>query len=547
MNRIKWIAVAVALAVLVYLGWSNVRTLRGDVTGGDAPQVFTMPVMRGVLTDRVVAPASLSAADSTELRAPFTAPRIRISVAVGDTVARDDILAVLETDELMSEIRRAEAAVLAARADLDNALRQAVIGPREAERQLRQAEKRVTDAEAAVADAARTGDAAIGQARADLARAEAALSLGSDGADLTAARAAAEAALQQMAASPGDPALVQAYQDALQRYQELEAKAVTDAAAAQQEVARLRTALSKAQADRGAAVEQAEASLDQARFDLDKLRLQQGGSTGTDPVEAARQALAGAEQALAALQRKLDEATVRAPLDGVVLAVEALDGQAVTAGAKLATVGRLDQMEVQLRVDEQDVNKLAVGQSLQLRAQAFPGDMFEGTITHIPLQAGTGQDPGYYGPGMGGSQFFLTGLVQNPETRLRIGMNAEAEIVTLHREGVVLIGLEAMRQDNGPHVFVLDGDTARRRDVIPGATSRTEIEIVEGLTEGDIIIIGPFPVVKELKDGQKVTSDRPAGEGPGMMPGGGPGMEPPMGEPPVGEPIEMPTGEAPRG
>lgn len=523
----------VVLGLLVRANWKLGAGKAGPA--GPEPTVRAMPVGRGQLVDRVVAPAALNAARETELRAPFQAPVARLKVQAGDKVPEGAALVVLETTDLENEIRTKEAALIQARQSLTRAEIDARLAPMEAAQRQAAAERAVARAQAALAESRRAAersgteaDAALAEAEARVAKARAAAVRAAVGSgDLTAARAAAQAAFQALAGAPGDPQKLAAYQQAEKAYQDQTARQAEQAAQLAAEVAAAEKALSAAreQAARAVAegrvrVENAEVDLAQREYDLEKLRMEQAAGGAGTGLQAAQQAVRAAEDALKALRDKVAEATIKSPLAGVVLEVKIGDGQAVTAGAALVKVGMTETMEVRLRVDESDIAKVQLGQALALRTQAYPGQPFPGKITDVPVAAGQGNQGGGMGPG-GGATFLLIGEVQNPDNRLRVGMNAEAEIVTTSRQGVMLIGLEALRTD-GPTqaVFVLDGDVARQRPVQTGARSRTQVEVVQGLNDGDKLIFGPFATLKTLKDGQKVKVE--GGGGPGGM-GGPPG------------------------
>ena len=63
---------------------------------------------------------------------------------------------------------------------------------------------------------------------------------------------------------------------------------------------------------------------------------------------------------------------------------------------------------------------------------------------------------------------------------------------------------EETQQEDQPYVFVVNDGTAQRRDVKTGISSDSDQEVLEGIAEGDLVISGPFRVLRNLKDGDTV-------------------------------------------
>lgn len=221
-------------------------------------------------------------------------------------------------------------------------------------------------------------------------------------------------------------------------------------------VARSRASLEAAQAQ----VLQAEATVAESASELQRFRQVAEASGGKVPskreLDAADAALKRAQaneaiarasvaQALAALQSdqtNLAKASIRSPIDGVVLTRSVEPGQTVAASLQapvLFTLAEdLTKMELQVDVDEADVGQVAVGQEASFSVDAWPGRRYAAVITRV----------GFGSQLVDGVVSYPTLLrVDNADLSLRPGMTGTAEIVTLVREGALLVPSAALRFD----------------------------------------------------------------------------------------------------
>ncbi|MCB0066948.1 MAG: efflux RND transporter periplasmic adaptor subunit [Caldilinea sp.] len=128
-----------------------------------------------------------------------------------------------------------------------------------------------------------------------------------------------------------------------------------------------------------AEVATAQAQLADAQASLDDLK---AGASETDLTDA-RITL---EQALVALEEAyttLDAATVVAPMDGVVMALDASVGEQLNEGAEVATLADLSQVELTINVSELDIPRVSEGQAAQVQIDALAGQTFDGTVARI--------------------------------------------------------------------------------------------------------------------------------------------------------------------
>jgi membrane fusion protein (multidrug efflux system) len=189
---------------------------------------------------------------------------------------------------------------------------------------------------------------------------------------------------------------------------------------------------------------------------------------------------------LTVLRERVDQYTIVSPIDGEVLRKDGRVGEIVEAGTILFRVGEPKPLEVEAEVNEEDIPRVAVGQLVLFRTDAFPGRRIEGKVREITPMG----DPV--------AKTYRIRIDLPDDTPLRIGMSVEANIITREKENALLIPADALQ---GSHVFVVDGHVARRREVKVGIRGTRAVEILDGLTEKDSVI---SPVTAAVTDGGRV-------------------------------------------
>ncbi|MEW6367122.1 MAG: efflux RND transporter periplasmic adaptor subunit [Acidobacteriota bacterium] len=219
-------------------------------------------------------------------------------------------------------------------------------------------------------------------------------------------------------------------------------------------VVNMRAALSSAEAH----VLQAVASLQEAQANLTRLRrlaeltggmvpsksdLETAETTAARAAAEEASARAAVEQARASLssaETNMAKASIRSPVDGIVLARQIEPGQTVAASFQapvLFTLAEdLSQMELQVDVDEADVGQVREGQSATFTVDAYPNRTYPASITRVGYGSQTKD-------GVVSYKAVLT--VNNDDLSLRPGMTATAEITTVRRSGVLLVPNASLR------------------------------------------------------------------------------------------------------
>jgi len=292
-----------------------------------------------------------------------------------------------------------------------------------------------------------------------------------------------------------------------------------------------------------ARVEQVRAERDVAHVSIEQWKKQH---------EAATRRVAVAKANLERMQDLFAKTTITSPLGGVITRLNVEKGERAVPGilsnpqATLMTIADLSTIEAEIKVDETDIIRVSVGDKATVTVDALPDQPLEGHVTEIgnsPI--GSGGD-GLSSSSQEGKDFKVVVRIDDPPASLRPGLSASAEILVAHRENLLTIPLQAMTvrevridetgnyipqtleeverpKGEGPlaaaptaderkvpkkeleGVFVRDGERVRFRPVKVGITGETDVEVLEGLQEGEELVTGSYKVLRTLKDWDKVT------------------------------------------
>jgi HlyD family secretion protein len=312
-----------------------------------------------------------------------------------------------------------------------------------------------------------------------------------------------------------------------------------------------------------AARDQAKAALDQSSVNLERARAELAnaelsfkrtsglfdeGIASQDTLDRARLERDSAEiavrsqqeairQARSAYQRAIEDlgrTTIRAPMDGFVTALNVEKGETAVMGTMnfqgsvLMVIGDLSEMVAEVEVAESEVVPLALGQAATIHLDALGDAALVGKVVEI----------GSSGVKQGDVVKFKVKVgLDAPDKRVKPGMTARVEIVTERAKDAVALPQQAVQtrwvDEKGKEVdrregdntqrelsvaYLIDSGKAARREVKTGVHDELWVEIKEGLIVGDQIIVGPYRVLRSLKQGdparlaEKKKSDATTGE-----------------------------------
>ena len=245
----------------------------------------------------------------------------------------------------------------------------------------------------------------------------------------------------------------------------------------------------------------------------------------------------------------LQKTVYAAPYSGVITNLPVREGETVVIGIQnapgstLMTLADMSVITAEVKVDENDIVNVQLGQPAEVAIDAIPKKIFRAVVTEI------GNNAMVRSTGVATSQqatasqeakdFKVVVTLQDPPEDLRPGLSATAKITTATRSNVVTIPIQALtfrggkdlqagsekgsvqaaspvkdasksKEEEVQGVFVIRNKKAEFVPVDTGITGSSDIEVTGGLKEGDEIVTGSYKVLRTMKPGTSVKIDNSA-------------------------------------
>lgn len=207
----------------------------------------------------------------------------------------------------------------------------------------------------------------------------------------------------------------------------------------------------------------------------------------------------------------LSKMAITAPIDGIVHVLPNFrasgswgskpppfkEGDTAWTGASIAEIPDLTQMRIEMNLDEVDRGRVKLGQTVRIRVDAIPDKEFAGALDWISPIA----EVQFRSMSLTDKSFPARATLTHLDDRLRPGMSATAEIVIESLPNVLLIPDRAsFVHDGKPAVYVQKGDKFEVRDIEVGKRNDTDLVVLEGLREGEMVTLeDPAEAAKRAK------------------------------------------------
>jgi membrane fusion protein, multidrug efflux system len=241
-----------------------------------------------------------------------------------------------------------------------------------------------------------------------------------------------------------------------------------------------------------ATYDQAVAQVELARVNYEKQKeLYEDNATTEMQYLTAKWQLEAAERGLDVLKQKIGTGNVRSPISGVVEDKFMNRGEMTNPGSPILSIIDISRVKISAGLPERYLTKIKRGQHVNITADVIPGAEFDGTIN-------------YLAPSLDqvSRTFEIEVIIGNRDRTLKPGMNANVEISQFEQKNAMVIQQDLII-DNGDeqYVFVLEGNTAKKRIIKIGAREGNNVLIESGLNPGDQLIIEGY---QSLKDNEQV-------------------------------------------
>lgn len=489
----NWLIIGVVVIVIVVIAVVfGLRQMNANAAATTTARAQTATVTRGNLIATVSAAGNVSAPTSTSLTFQTTGKVKLVNVQVGDTVKKGQLLMQLDTTDLDLALKSAQINLTSAQTNFDStkaslqfslqnaqtnlASAQASFDSTKANLQfaLQTAQDNVTNSQSAVvvakAKAAQNPNQLL-TAKAALDKATIALQTAQSNYNAIAWRP--DVGMTSQAAALQSASID--YNSALASYNVTASSIANDNSVqqAQNQLDQSQVSLAQAQKNLDTSMRTAQAQLDSAKNALDNANRNLDTSTKT-----AQGQLDSAQNAFDIAKRNQDKASIYAPYDALVSAVNFNPNDSAGTGAAVVILDPT-QLQVKLTIAEVDVAKIKAGQSADLTLDALSGQTYSAKVLSVsPVGTVT----------QGVVNYPVVVSLTNNDGQIKAGMTANLAINVEERDNVLLLPLRAVRTTgNQKTVTVSYKGQNISVPVQTGLTNDTNVEITSGLNEGDVV------------------------------------------------------------
>lgn len=237
-------------------------------------------------------------------------------------------------------------------------------------------------------------------------------------------------------------------------------------------------------------------------------RMNRIGGASTEELDNSRMDYNIAQANYDEIMSKLNETVIVSPIAGTVIGKPLSAGELVAQGVNnptvIMTVADMSKMQINAKVDQTDIGKIALGQQVKFTVDAYPGKEFTGKVSIISRKPVVEQNVTYYQ---------VTIDVDNAENKLNPGMVARVSITISESKGVLTVPLAAVRTDKTGKYVVVMGENGQTKNVpvTTGSTGEDRIEIISGLDDGDKVVIAQVKTQTPTNTQKSGQSSRPPG------------------------------------
>ena len=244
---------------------------------------------------------------------------------------------------------------------------------------------------------------------------------------------------------------------------------------------------------------QAKSALDKVRNEYERfVSLQEKGLVSAASVEGLNFDMAALSASYELKRLNYSYTKIRAPISGIVSARDIKIGQHVAISDSTFRITDTSRLVAYLKIPQSELAKISAGDSAEIHVDAMPDTTFAATIARISptVDARNGT-------------FRATAYIDNKAALLAPGMFARFDIAYEKHVAALLIPLAALvREDSQTVVYVVKDGAAERRTIVTGIESNGRVEVLDGLTPNEQIIVTGQ---RSLRDGSKVLASIQSG------------------------------------
>jgi len=198
-------------------------------------------------------------------------------------------------------------------------------------------------------------------------------------------------------------------------------------------------------------------------------------------MEVIRAQILSSRENLAMAEQKLSDTVIIAPFSGLIVKRFINQGEFVSTmpPSPLFLMMSIDKVKTEIGLPEIHIAHIHIGNPVDVTVDTYPGSIFKGTVSTINPMV----DPV-------SRAFTVKVEIPNKDHRLKPGMFARVTIYpTIHKGALIVPFKSVMKREGMAFVFVIEGTTVRLRAVTAGITNEREIEVIDGVKEGEEVVI----------------------------------------------------------
>ena len=229
--------------------------------------------------------------------------------------------------------------------------------------------------------------------------------------------------------------------------------------------------------------------LSQEQFALKEFRRQKKliNSTSKNKFEKAKSDYHSAKAATLMAKSMLDELSIKAKSNGMIIKSDGEIGQTITANEPILWVTEGKGLRITAEVDEEDISKVRASQKVLISSDAFENQIFEGELTNITPK------------GNPETRSYRVRISIKEDTQLRIGMTTENNIIIREEKDSLLIPTNVIVDDS---LWIVKNKKLEKRKIKVGIKNIEKAQVLTGLDKNDLIVLNPK---EDFEEGQKVT------------------------------------------
>ncbi len=244
-------------------------------------------------------------------------------------------------------------------------------------------------------------------------------------------------------------------------------------------------------------------------FELSEIALKEAKLTLENYLENVKQSKAQLDKAKELMAKTI----IKSPINGKITALykevgeQVIQGTVNVQGSVIMEISDMSGIELEVEVNEVESSRIKTKMKANITLDAIQNKVFKGEVSEIGQSA-------YKPTGKDISVLKVKISLLETDSEMKPGLSGQADIIVLEKNNVLTIPIEAVKEEKKDkdnknktikqYCFKFENNKAVKTYIKTGYSNDTHLEVISGVKEGDLVITGPYRVLKKLKDKDKV-------------------------------------------